>query len=62
MNFIEIIIRINIHIGVNFRNNTIVPGSASVRSHDCDVVVFRRCKNLCEIAGGGNLGEKIKEK
>jgi hypothetical protein len=62
MNLIEITIGINIHISVNLRNNAIVPGPASVRSHGCGVVVFRRCKDFCEIAGGGDLGEKVKEK
>jgi hypothetical protein len=62
MNFIEIIIGINIYIGVNLRNDAIVPGPASVRNHDYGVVIFRRCKDFCEIAGGGGFGEKVKEK
>jgi hypothetical protein len=62
VNFIEITIGINIYIGVNLRNDAIVPGPASVQSYGCGVVVFRKCKDFCEIAGGGNFGEKIKEK
>jgi hypothetical protein len=62
VNFIEIIIKINIYIGVNLRNNAIVPGPASVRNHGCGIVVFRRCKGFCEIADGGGFGEKVKKK
>jgi hypothetical protein len=62
VNFIEITIGINIHIGVNLRSDAIVPGPASVRNHGCGVVVFRRCEGFCEIAGGGGPGEKVKEK
>jgi hypothetical protein len=62
VNFIEITIGINIHIGVNLRNDAIVPDPALIRNYGCGIVVFRRCKNFCEIAGGGGLGEKIKEK
>jgi hypothetical protein len=62
MNFIEITIGINIHISVNLRNDAIVPGSALVRSYGCGVVIFRRCENFCEIAGGGGFSEKVKKK
>jgi hypothetical protein len=62
MNFIEITIGINIHIGVNLRNNAIVPSPALVRNYDYGIVVFHKCESFCEIAGGEGFGEKIKEK
>jgi hypothetical protein len=62
MNFIEITIGINIHISVNLQNNAIVPGPASVRNYGCNIAVFRRYENLCEIADGGDFGEKVKKK